>query len=177
MATTLVPKLALASVAAVGLYAPILGLPLPTSATTSQPSPSVPESDKDSPLPKHFRIDSEGTIEECRVTGDKVDCTTRLDPMPDNYESWTATTTGTLSGLTMTGTFTIQEIFHQADEPSCRSERSLSGPVTYDFALDGTVVMSGGMVQVETRSSGSCPGASSGKSPIGQGTGLWSPIA
>lgn len=96
--------------------------------------------------------------------------------MPDNYESWTATTTGTLSGLTMTGTFTIQEIFHQADEPSCRTERSLSGPVTYAFALDGTVVMSGGMFQTETRSSGSCPGSSSGKSPIGQGTGLWSPI-
>lgn len=150
----------------------------PDVGTTSQPSSSASESGKDAALPKHFRIESEGRIEECRVNGDKVSCTMRLDAMPDNYEFWTGGFTGTLSGLTLTGILTTQQIFHLKDDPSCRTVQRRSGPATYEFSLDGTVVMGEGLMQYEIENSGSCPGSGSftGQQWGGQGTGTWSAI-
>ena len=131
---------------------------------------------RDAALPKHFRIDSEGSVEECRRDGDRVTCTTQLDPLPDNYDSWTGCVTGTQSGLTLTGTFTVHEVLHQGDDPNCRTEQRRSGPVTYDFSLDGTVVMGEGLMHYESKSSGSCPDSYSGQQWGGQGTGRWSPV-
>ena len=141
------------------------------SRDTIQPAPG------DSALPTHFRIDSEGRIEECRVDAVKVSCTTRLNPIPDNVESATGEFTGTLSGLTVTGTLTTQETFHMTD-PSCRTVQRRSGPATYEFSLDGTVVMGEGLMQTDTVNTGKCPGEGSysGKHWGGQGTGTWSPI-
>lgn len=153
--------------------------PSPTSSastTIESPSPTT-ESATPSPLPKHFRIDSEGRIEECRVDGAEVSCTTQLNPMPDNVEIAAGEFTGTLSGLTVTGTLTTQETFHMTD-PSCRTVQRRSGPATYEFSLDGTVVMGEGLMQTDGVNTGDCPGKGpfSGKHWGGQGTGTWSPI-
>jgi len=156
----------------------VTGRPTPPNVGTTgrRPSPAS-ESNEDRALPEHFRIESVGSITECRVDGDKVSCTSQLVPMPDNVESWTDETTGTLSGLTLTGTSTTQETRHMTD-PSCRTVQRRSGPVTYEFSPDGTVVMGEGLMQYDGENSGTCPGSGSfaGKQWGGQGTGTWSPI-
>lgn len=147
----------------------------PSADTSSQIPSSTSESGGDTALPRQFRIVSEGSVEECNRDGDRVTCTTQLDPLPDNYDSWTGSVTGTLSGLTLTGTSTVHEVFHQSDDPDCRTEQHRSGPVTYDFSLDGTVVRGEGLMNYDSTSSGSCPGSYSGQQWGGQGTGKWSP--
>lgn len=172
----------LAMVSAVGLTAcqsprrEVTGQPTAPGSGTTNHTPSASESSADAALPKHFRIDSEGSVEVCRLDGERVTCTNQLDPLPDNYDSWTGSVTGTLSGLTLTGTFTVHEVFHRGDDPNCRTEQRRSGPVTYNFNLDGTVVMGEGFMRYESTSSGSCPGSYSNQQWGGQGTGRWSPM-
>ncbi len=143
--------------------------PLGAEATPS-PTPTG-----DSLLPRHFRIESEGSSQDCHVETDRVRCSVLLDPLPDNYDAWTGEVTGTLSGLTLTGSSVTTENFHQRDDPNCRTEQRRSGPVTYDFDLDGTVLMSEGLMRYETQGSGSCPDSSAGQQWGGQGSGIWSP--
>jgi hypothetical protein len=95
----------------------------PKKVTKGQLPSSASEFSRDAPLPKHFWIGSEGSVDECRREDDTVTCTTQLDPLPDNYESWTGSVTGTLSRLTLTGTSTVHEVFRQGDEPTCRTEQ------------------------------------------------------
>lgn len=172
---------ALAVVVAVSLLSACETQARDTTKTASSMGTTIeslsPATNTASALPKHFRIDSEGRIEECRVDADKVSCTTRLNPIPDNVESATGEFTGTLSGLTVTGTLTTQETFHMTD-PSCRTVQRRSGPATYEFSLDGTVVMGEGLMQTDTVNTGKCPGEGSysGRHWGGQGTGTWSPI-
>lgn len=156
----------------------VAGEPAVPTTGMSQPSSSASGSGMDSALPKHFRIESVGFIHDCRTDGDKVSCTTQSVPMPDNHESWTEEMTGTLSGLTLTGTSTTQEIFHQRDDPKCRTVQRRSGPVTYEFSPDGTVVMSEGRMHYDTKDTGDCPGSGSytGEQWGGQGTGTWSRV-
>jgi hypothetical protein len=172
-----------AALAALGLTAckspsgEVTGQPeAPKSVTTGQLRPSASKSGNDGVLPKQFRIVSEGSLEECNRDGESVTCTTQLDPLPDNYESWTGSVTGTLSGLTLTGMSTVHEVFHQSGDPDCRTEQHRSGPVTYDFSLDGTVVRGEGLMNYDSTSSGSCPHSYSGQQWGGQGTGKWSPL-
>ena len=129
-----------------------------------------------SALPPHFRIESVGSVQDCRLDADRVRCDTSLDPLPENYESWTGQMTGTLSGLTLEGTSSMREIYHPAGDPGCRVDHRRSGPVTYEFSLDGTVVMGEGQMDYETTQSGSCTGSFSGTQWGGQGTGLWSAV-
>ena len=145
------------------------------SQTTPTPTPTSAEKSGNPLLPRHFRITSEGSTQDCLIEGDRVRCSLLLDPLPDNYDAWTGEVTGTLSGLTLTGTSTTTENFHQRDDPNCRTEQHRSGPVTYDFDRDGTVVMGEGLMRYETWSSGSCPGTSAEQQWGGQGTGVWSP--
>lgn len=146
-------------------------------AKTEEP-PATTQSGTEAGLPARFRIESAGSVQDCRVNGENLSCTGRLEPLPDNYELWTAETTGTVSGLTFTGTSTTHEIFHSADRPECRTVQTRSGSVTYEFSGDGTVLMSEGQMLSDTQNSGPCPGAGtySGKQWGGQGTGVWSPI-
>lgn len=98
----------------------------PSRSIGSYQSSPTAESGTAWALPEHFRIDSEGRIEE----------------------------------LTVTGTLTTNETFHMTD-PSCRTVQRRSGPATYEFSLNGTVVMSEGLMQYDTVNTGKSPGEGS----------------
>lgn len=68
--------------------------------TAASPPSSAPAPDPS--LPKHFRIARVGSVQGCQLDADTARCTNRLDPLPENDESWTGQLTGTLSGLTLT---------------------------------------------------------------------------
>ena len=241
MATGLLPKLALVTVTAVGLYVPTLGLPLPSSCLRTigvagaAPSPScggdlreclrasadmhpttfgvryvtaddvakcteafqscihgtaggggnpVPPTSTSSVggnrtggLPKHFGVNVQGLISDCRVDGDAVTCrVSSEEPTPNGKFTQTGETTGTLSGSTMTGTWKSQTWSDGAD--GCVSEGQLSGQVSYSFDADGTVTLRRGPLQQQFVYTGSCSGAPpySSTAPAWEGTGTWSPI-
>jgi hypothetical protein len=241
MATTiLLPKLALATVAAVGLYAPTLVLPLPDSCVRTigvagaAPSPScsgdlreclrasadlhqttfggryvtaddvarcmeafqscvsggasrggnrvpptstspVGDSSK-GVLPRNFGMDVQGLISDCRVDGDALTCSVSSEePTATGKFTQTGEVTGTLSGSTMKGTWKSQS--RSDGLPGCVSEGQLSGPVSYSFNPDGTVMMRWGPLQQQFVYKGSCSGAPpySGTAPARALTGTWSP--
>ena len=240
MVIGLVPKLALATVAAVGLYIPTLGLPLtgscmPTIAVAGaapapppscggdlreclrlsadlrqttfggryvtaedvarcmetfnacihgslhggNPAPPTSTSAADNSrkgLPQRFGIDNDYIAIDCRVSGETVTCTESMKTPGTGVDSFTGMVTGTLDGLTMTGTATSHLTGHDVGEPACTYTEDISGPVTYIFSPDGTVMMRQGPNQRQKTNSGSCSGSDSGTTPLWENTGKWSAI-
>lgn len=239
MATTLVPKLAMASAAAIALYVPTLGLPLPGSCertgsvASAAPSPTCASDLRDclrvsareglygvryvtaedvarcmeifnscihggassggnrnppastatggsnnKGLPQHFGISAAGSIiSDCRLSGATVTCTTiRHIPLAEGQDSWAGGATGTLSGMTVTGTETIRIEGHYSGEPGCLYTQEGTGPVTYSFKSDGTVTVRGGGLQWRKTNHGSCSAEESSTSPATEWTGTWSAI-
>ncbi|MGV1089387.1 MAG: hypothetical protein ACOYBX_15515 [Mycobacterium sp.] len=239
MATGFVSKLALASVAAVGLYAPTLGLPLPLNAclqtggvANAAPSPTCASDlreclhasvktglygvryvtaddvarcmetfnscihggasaggSRNPPastelregnnrgLPQHLGIETTGDGKgkyDCQINGDSVSCTEDLREPFGTTDSYSAKFTGTLSGLTATGTFEGHQTGHSPADPSCRYEQDISGPATYAFKLDGVVLIQQGPAQV--RGTDSCSGPNSVTIDTWESTGKWSEI-
>ncbi len=234
------PKLALATVAAVGLYIPTIGLPVQlgaclrtvgvASATPSptcggdereclrrsaktglygvryvtpedvakcveafnacihgtlnsgNPAPPTETTSGDSnrkTLPQHFGINYNGVVaSDCRASGDTVTCKDiRQDPLAEDQDSWTGGVTGTLSGLTMTGTKTIHIEGHYSGEPGCFYTQEATGPATHVFNSDGTVTMREGPLQWQKTNHGSCSGGDSPQtSPATEVTANWSAI-
>jgi hypothetical protein len=129
-------------------------------------------------LPQHFGISYDGNlVGDCRVSGDAVNCDA-LNPYAPvgNQDSWTSAVTGTLSGLTMTGTKTIRVEGHYPGEPGCFYTEEASGPATYVFDSNGTVLMREGPIQWQKTNHGSCSGGESQTSPATEGTATWSAI-
>ena len=227
-------RLALLTTAAIVLYAPALGLPLPGSCTgtgavaVAAPSPScssdlreclhlkaktglygvryvtaedvaacmelfdscmhggasrggnpVPPAStptgtgaKPAALPKRFGVDhGGGALSDCRVDGDSVSCTANWKTDNDTY---TAEFTGTVAGLTMTGTTVTHRAGTTPSDPGCVIDEIYSGPVSYLFSPDGEVTFTAGPNQRQTSLSGSCSGGNSGTTEVMKGTATWS---
>ena len=129
-------------------------------------------------LPSHLGITYNGAlISDCRVSGEAVNCKVINPNAPvGNQDSWTSEVTGTLSGLTMTGTETIHVEGHYDGQPGCLYTEKASGPVTYDFNSDGTVSMRGGPMQWQHTDYGNCSNSYSQTSPENEVTAEWSAI-
>ncbi|EUA20166.1 putative lipoprotein [Mycobacterium kansasii 662] len=158
------------------------------STTTGRPVAQPENGRKDGPasttssgigLPpmKHFRIGDQryGTVHDCHVNGNAVTCTLSMEP---SYmvQSFEGTMTGTLSGVTLTGTQTTHQRYPDETDRSCIWTTDTSDPVTYVFSLDGTVVMRGGPGEVHSTRSGSCTGSESGNGGIWESSEKWSVI-
>ncbi len=112
-------------------------------------------------LPQHFGISEGAWASDCRVNGDAVTCTETRGSLPETMDSWTGEVTGTLSGLTMTGTRITRTKSHYTAVPGCIETSEGSGPVTYVFSLSGAVTMRQGPLQWQTTRSGDCSGGDS----------------
>lgn len=155
-----------------------LNTPPAFASTTNRPtatSSAGGEATTLSPM-KHFRIgDDYGPLHDCRVTGTSVTCTLTWAE-PYSVESYTGTVIGTFSGTTLTGTSTTHQRFHDEVDPRCIFDQDTSGPVTYEFSLDGTVTMRGGPSDVQATRSGSCSGTESGTTSQWESFAKWSAI-
>jgi hypothetical protein len=129
-------------------------------------------------LPAHLGITYDGVlVSDCRVSGEAVTCKIINPNAPvGNQDSWTSEVTGTLSGLTMTGTKTIRVTGHYDGEPGCLFTEEASGPATYVFSSDGTVSMREGPIQWQHTDYGSCSNSYSQTVPETEGTAKWSAI-
>lgn len=232
MVTGMFSKLALATAAAVGLYIPTLGLPLPGSCmqagvASAAPSPSCGSDLREclrlsakeglygvryvtaddvarcvevfnacihgstrggtapgstttgsggrTGLPSRFRMNYGNVVNDCRVNGDTVTCTETQPPTGD-MDSWEGQTTGSLSGLTVTGTKTARLRGHGAVDVGCVAVYDYSGPVTLVFDTDGNVTQRWGPGEVQMNWRGSCPGSRTDPYPVAESTGKWSPV-
>lgn len=159
----------------------------PASKASSAPvTSSTPAATRSSEMPgatglppmKRFRIggDVYGPVQDCRVDGESVTCTSSWDE-PYQADSYTGTVTGTLSGLVMTGTSTTRQTGHDASDPSCLWQTETSAPVTYNFHPDGTLAIRQGPGRWQTTHTGSCSGAESGTDDsAAESTATWTKI-
>ena len=147
------------------------GNPNPPSSTSAR--------DRGKSLPTHFAITtSYGVVSDCRADGDAVTCTESVEGVGYGVESDTSTITGTLSGLTITGTGTSRRVGHVETDPSCGYIEDHSFPATYRFSPDGTVTISHGPSQWKITHTGSCSylDPDTGSSQSTEYTGTWSAI-
>ncbi len=128
-------------------------------------------------LPTHFGIRTSGNGEvsyDCRLNGTALSCTGRLVAPFGSTDSSEETFTGTLSGLSATGTSTGHHTGHAPADPSCRYEQDFTGPATYVFDLNGSVSMRGGPTKIQ--GSYSCGGATSFTGDPWEIAGRWSEL-
>ena len=138
----------------------------PTSTTTASGMPPM----------THFRIGrAEGPVQNCSVDGVAVTCVLSIIG-PSTVESFSGTVTGTLTGLTLTGTSTTHQRFRDEADPACILEIDETEPVDYLFRLDGNVVMHNGRGDVLTTRSGSCSGTESATGWPGEDSAPWAVI-
>ncbi|VBA57966.1 hypothetical protein LAUMK191_04289 [Mycobacterium attenuatum] len=126
-------------------------------------------------LPSHLGIKTIGNGEsryDCRVNGSSVSCAGTLVAKFGTTDTYEEQFTGTLSGLTATGTFNGHQTGHSPADPSCRYEQDLSGPATFIFNLDGTVLIRQGPPQIH--GTYSCGGPTSFTGNAWESTGTWS---
>ncbi len=97
-------------------------------------------------LPPHFRIEYGDLVSDCRVSGDAVRCTETLTIL-GAHDTYISTMTGTLSGMTVTGTATLHSTNPDQQSPECISGTDITGPITYSFGSDGTVSVRWGPYQ------------------------------
>lgn len=141
------------------------GSPLPPSSTTSGSTKG---------LPQHFGIKAGDVAYDCRRNGDALTCDGSLGKPFGTTDTYTFTVTGTLSGLTMNGSFRGHQTGHAPADPSCRYEQDLSGSATYVFNTNGTVALNDGAPQI--RGTYSCGGSTSFTGEASTTTGTWSAI-
>lgn len=143
------------------------GPPGTAGGGTPIPPPSTSAGGSRKGLPTHFEVrDSYGTVGDCRVSGDAVKCALSW-ATPEWVGS--GTVTGTLSGLTVTGTQTL----HQTGQngAGCTINETYTGPITYVFNSDGTVKLKAGPAQ--RQSTFSCADPTSGTTNGGESDGTW----
>lgn len=162
-----------AALALAGCGAPAGKSPVAPATIKSGPSSTTTPRDPNGPgLPpmKHFRIggDNYGPVQDCKVVDTAVTCTVSWDN-PYQADTYTGSFTGTLSGLTMTGTWTTHQTGHDSNDGRCLWQTETSVPSTFQFSLDGTVVNRSGPGQWRTTRSGSCSGEESGTSSASEG--------
>jgi len=145
----------------------------PGSGATPPASTGPTKETEAASLPRRFDLDhGGGAVSDCRVEGGSVTCTANWNTADDSFS---ATFTGTASGLSMNGTTTTHRVGHAPDNPGCVIEETYVGPVTYTFSAGGTVDFTAGPNQRQSTFSGSCPGSNSGTTVVMKGTAAWSP--
>lgn len=92
-----------------------------------------------SSLPPRFGIDSEHFAYDCSRNGDAVSCKTTWKTAPAEVDSFGQSITGTLSGLTMSGTATSTTRYHNS--AGCSLESTESHSLNFVFNLGGTVAV------------------------------------
>lgn len=224
--TQLVPKLALGTVAGVGLYLATLGLPLPTSC--AEPSPScggdlreclrqsadmrqttfggryvtaedvsrcveafeacihggaraggnanppvstTRRSGGEGMLPQHFAIDGQYEAYDCLVATRAVTCTVSAHSSTASADSWTATVAGTVSGLNLSGTMTIDQ---RVEANGCVMEDHGTGPFQAVFDAGGSVALREGPFRWQ-RKPVSCANSDPWTQPGYDATATWTP--
>lgn len=229
-------KLALTVVAAMGLYAPTMGLPLPLSSclrtvgvasaapsptcgsdlreclrasaktglygvryvtaddvarcmeafnacthgsagrggTARPPNSTAAESSTGRGLPNALSIETAEDHYDCTVNGTAFGCSSTKTRLQAGLQYWRGQVTGTLSGLTMTGTYSQESYGHNTIDPGCLASNTWSGPVVFAFSPDGTVEMKWGPVRWEQTLSGTCTGAGGDTLAASAWTAKWS---
>lgn len=124
------------------------------------PNPPVSPSSgntKASSLPQHFSIKHpNGAVTDCQVSGQSLSCKEVLERTDTGMETTdTGEISGTLSGLTMAGTW-VRNINSVLHDDSCGTDVQYSGPLTYVFNMDGTVHVSSGQSEHHVTFTGSC---------------------
>ncbi len=119
-------------------------------------------------LPSRFRMSVGSAISDCRIAGNTVTCTSRLEPRPAGVNAWMATIAGTISGLSVTAMKTAHV---ESDGADCATTSEGSGPFTYDFTTNGTVSVHEGPIRWQTTH---CTASNSSTEPVRNLTGTWS---
>jgi hypothetical protein len=145
------------------------GNPVPPTTTARR--------DSSTGLPQHFGIKAADVVYDCTRSGEAITCTGTRN-LSEGWDSITEEVTGTLSGLTMTGSLKRHGTGHAPAMPGCRSEHDSTGPVTYVFNLDGTVTMRAEPHQWNTTWSGcgADDGPRSGVTDAWEATASWSSV-
>lgn len=121
-------------------------------------------------LPQHFGITVSSNL-DCRVSGSAVTCTG--NPGNPQASAQADELTGTLSGLTLTGSRTRHMEIPDDRGSSCPIVVDHSAPVTIVFNLDGTAVVRDGPTKVSVASG--CREPAVNTVPEEQYTQVWSP--
>lgn len=103
------------------------------------PASRSSESGSGKGLPQHFGIDTEHFAYDCLVSGNAVTCTATWKTATAEIDSFTHEVTGTLAGLTMTGTAVSNTKYHNS--AGCSLEGNDTHPITFAFSSDGTVAV------------------------------------
>lgn len=155
--------------------------------TPARPGPTAPMSTSTSAaggeatLPEHFEIQYGDLVSDCHVNANSVTCNETLKNLKPT-ESYTATMTGKLSGMTVTGYARSYATNPDPQSPECTGTAEMSGPISYIFRPNGTLSARWGPYQrIFTNSClTSQPPPNSGedpnREPISEWTATWSPI-
>lgn len=226
--TTLLSRVALITVAAVAVYAPALGLPLPESCAGPSPScggdlreclrqsadmrqttfggryvtaedvarcveafnscihggaggggdpvppTSVSGRSRDGgALPQRFGIGTEHFDYDCTISGSDATCETTWKTAPPEVDSFTQEITGSVSGMTLTGTAVARSRYHNS--AGCTLESNDTHPISFAFSADGTVtVHSAAYTDQVTYSCPTGGGTNAIDAPAMDFTGKWS---
>lgn len=157
---------------------PEAGGPTPTDSSSdsrggnaSPPKSTAGGGDGREGLPQHFGITVSSNL-DCRVNGNAVKCTG--NPGHPDAQVQMDELTGTLSGLTLTGTWTRHMELPDDRGSSCPILVDHSAPVSITFSLDGTAAVSEGPVEVSVASG--CREPAVNTVPAEQYTQTWSAL-
>lgn len=135
-------------------------------------STSQPGGDNGKALPQRFTMSFQGFASDCRVSGETVSCTSTLEPRPADIDFFQSTFTGSLSGMTVSGTETRNQKGHYPN--GCTYDENYSTPSIFTFESGGSVRLTFSTGQRQSRFS--CDEATSGTTPAGEVSGTWSAI-
>jgi hypothetical protein len=129
------------------------------------------------PPMKRFEMRSGGEfsyIEDCRIDGNEVRCTGRMERLPPNTINFEATMTGRISGSVITGASSSRSD-QRGDGNSCSAHTESSWPVTVTLRPNNEATVQSGLIQFRmTRSGpGACTGGQTGTNAGSQHTVNW----
>lgn len=111
----------------------------------------------------HFRLGEDGGVTyDCHTRETAVDCRISWDNRLGGMNSYGGDFTGSLSGMTMTGTSRIHTTSWDQMDPACTFSDDIAGPISYTFFPDGTGTLRDGPAEWRRTNSGSCTGSDSG---------------
>jgi hypothetical protein len=149
--------------------------PLAPSPDKQQQQAALPPATSLPPMTRfEIRISSGsggGTVDDCRIDGEQVNCVSRWENPPSWLVSYTGTFTGRLSGATLTGTTTSH--ITNRDVSGCIANEDYKGPVVSVLNAGGVVKLRAGPIQRRSTFSGTCSGASSGSNGPNDATAQW----
>lgn len=132
-------------------------------------------------MPDHFEMQNGDLVSDCRINADSVTCSETLKNLKPT-QSYTGTMTGTVTGMTVTGSARSYATYPDPQSPECTGTTEMTGPITYTFRPDGTLSARWGPFQRTITNScfTSQPEPNSGedpnREPISEWTATWAQI-